>query len=66
MQIKIFIEKTTDGFSAYAENYPIFTNGKSIPELINSAYEATEFYFKEESVTEYQLIIKFEIDSKQF
>ena len=65
-KITLIVEKTNTGFSAYSENYPISTTGNSITELIINAFEATEFYFKEESVTEYQLIIKFEIDSKQF
>ena len=63
---KFIVEKTNTGFSAYAENYPIFTNGKSIPELINSTYEATEFYFEEENVKVEPNDIKFEIDFKQF
>lgn len=60
------VEKTDTGFSAYSENYPIFTTGKSIPELINNAYEATEFYFEEEKVKVGSNDIKFEIDFKQF
>jgi len=68
-KITLIVEKTNTGFSAYSENYPISTTGNSITELIINAFEATEFYFKEESEDsnpEYQLIIKFEIDSKQF
>ncbi len=60
------VEKTDTGFSAYSEDYPIFTTGQSIPELINSAYEATEFYFEEEKVKVEPKDIKFEIDFKQF
>jgi hypothetical protein len=65
-QITFIVEKTNTGFSAYAENYPIFTNGKSIPELINSAYEPTEFYFEEENIKVEPNDIKFEMDFKQF
>lgn len=60
------VEKTDTGFSAYSEDYLIFTTGKSIAELINSAYEATEFYFEEENVKVEPNAIKFEIDFKQF
>ena len=65
-KITLIVEKTNTGFSAYSNNYPIFTTGKSIPELINSAYEATEFYFEEENVKVEQNDIKFEIYFKQF
>lgn len=60
------VEKTDTGFSAFSEDYPIFTTGKSIPELINNAYEATEFYFEEEKIKIEPNDIKFEIDFKQF
>jgi predicted RNase H-like HicB family nuclease len=65
-KIILTVEKTDTGFSAYAEDYPIFTTGKSIPELINSAYEATEFYFEDEKVKVDLNDIRFEIDFKQF
>jgi transcriptional regulator with XRE-family HTH domain len=65
-KITLIVEKTNTGFSAYSEDYPIFTTGKSIPELINSAYEATEFYFEEEKIKVAPNDLKFEIDFKQF
>ncbi len=65
-KITLIVEKTNTGFSAYSEDYPIFTTGKSIPELINSAYEATEFYFEEEKIKVEPNDLKFEIDFKQF
>jgi predicted RNase H-like HicB family nuclease len=65
-KITLIVEKTNTGFSAYSDNYPIFTTGQSIPELINSASEATEFYFEEENVKVEPNDIKFEIDFKQF
>ena len=65
-KITLIVEKTNTGFSAYSDNYPIFTTGQSIPELINSAYEAIEFYFEEENVKVEPNDIKFEIDFKQF
>ena len=60
------VEKTDTGFSAFSEDYPIFTTGRSIPELINNTYEATEFYFEEEKIKLDHKNIKFEIDFKQF
>ena len=65
-KIVMTVEKTNTGFSAYSEDYPIFTTGKSIPELINNAYEATEFYFEEESEKFEHSDVKFEIDFSQF
>ncbi len=65
-KILMTVEKTDTGFSAHAVEYPIFTTGKSIPELINNAYEATEFYFEEEKVKLNPNDIRFEIDFKQF
>ena len=65
-KIIMTVEKTDTGFSAYAVDYPIFTTGKSIPELINSSYEATDFYFEDEKVKVNQKDIRFEIDFKQF
>ena len=65
-KIVMTVEKTDTGFSAFSEDYPIFTTGPSIPELINNAYGATEFYFEEEKVKVGPNDIKFEIDFKQF
>jgi predicted RNase H-like HicB family nuclease len=65
-KIILTVEKTNTGFSAFSVDYPIFTSGKSIPELINNAYESTEFYFEEENVKIEPKDIIFEIDFKQF
>jgi len=65
-KITMTVEKTKTGFSAFSADYPIFTTGQSIPELINNTYEATEFYFEEEKVKVKPTDIAFEIDFKQF
>ncbi|TQD39079.1 helix-turn-helix domain-containing protein [Haloflavibacter putidus] len=65
-EIVMTVEKTDTGFSAFSQDYPIFTTGKSIPELINNTYEATEFYFEEEASTLDHKNIRFEIDFQQF
>ena len=62
----MIVEKTDTGFSAYSEEYPIFTTGKTIPELINNAYEAAQLFFEEENIKISHENIKFEIDFKQF
>jgi len=65
-KITMSVEKTDTGFSAFSKEHPIFTTGKSIPELINNTYEATEFYFEEEDMNIDRKNIVFEIDFKQF
>ncbi|MDK2977901.1 MAG: hypothetical protein PWP52_615 [Bacteroidales bacterium] len=65
-KITLIVEKTDTGFSAYAENYPAFTTGKTIPELINNSFEACSFYFEEQNIKLTHDNIKFEIDFKQF
>ncbi len=64
-RIKIIVEKTGTGFSAYSEEYAIFTTGRTVPELINNAYEATQLYFEEKYEISHENL-KFEIDFEQF
>ena len=65
-KIKMIVEKTNTGFSAFSEDTPIFTTGKTVPELINNTYEAAQLYFEEENIKVTHENIKFEIDFKQF
>ncbi len=65
-KIKMIVEKTETGFSAYSEDYPIFTTGKTITELIDNAYEATNLYFEDNQIKITHENLKFEIDFKQF
>ncbi len=64
-RIKIIIEKTDTGFSAYSDEFPIFTTGRTVPELINNSYEATQLYFEDEYEITHENL-KFEIDFTQF
>ena len=65
-KISIIVEKTDTGFSAYSSDYPIFTTGRTIPELIDNAFEATNLYFEDEKIEVKHDNLKFEIDFKQF
>ena len=65
-KIGMIVEKTRTGFSAYSDNYPIFTTGKTILELIHNAIEAANLYFEEQEIKITEENIKFEIDFKQF
>lgn len=65
-QIRMVVEKTDTGFSAFSDNYPIFTTGRTIPELLQNALEAANLYFEDESIELRQQDIKLELDFKQF
>lgn len=65
-KIEMIVEKTRTGFSAYAEDYPIFTTGKTIPELINNAYEAVTLYYDDQKIKITPDSINFAIEFKQF
>lgn len=63
--IKIIVEKTDTGFSAYSEEYPIFTTGRTVSELLKNALEAAQLYFEDQ----FELVhenLKFEVDFAQF
>lgn len=65
-KITVVVEKTKTGFSAYASDYPIFTTGQTVPELIDNALESVALYF-ENSKTKISIDnINFEVDFKQF
>lgn len=64
-KIKIIVEKTDTGFSAYSEELPIYTTGSTIPELINNAHEATQLYFEDKYQVDHENV-KFEVDFAQF
>jgi predicted RNase H-like HicB family nuclease len=65
-KIKIIVEKTKTGFSAFSNDYPVYTTGKTIADLINNTYEAVNLYL-EDSKTQISVEnLKFEIDFKQF
>jgi len=65
-RIRIIVEKTDTGFSAYALEYSIYTTAKSVSELIENAFEATSLYFEEKNTRVERNNLKFEFDLKQF
>ena len=65
-KIKMIVEKTDTGFSAFSEDYPVYTTGRTISELIDNALEATNMCFEEDSIQITPENIRFEIDFKQF
>jgi predicted RNase H-like HicB family nuclease len=64
--IKMIVEKTDTGYSAYAAELSIFTTGRTINDLQKNAYEAVSLFFEEEGVQNRQDNIKFEVDFQQF
>jgi DNA-binding transcriptional regulator YdaS (Cro superfamily) len=63
-KIVVIIEKTKDGFSAYAKEYPVFTSGSSMSILFQNIKEAFILYFDNEKFSDTQL--SYEIDFSQF
>ena len=63
-KILVRIEKTKTGFSAYSEDYPVYTTGATINELLDNSNEAFALYFEDRKKEVHP--IYFEIDLKQF
>ncbi len=45
--LKVIVERTGTGYSAYLENYPVYTTGTDVKELTHNIIDAANFYFKE-------------------
>ena len=72
-KVTMIVEKTDTGFSAYSEQYSIFTTAGNIFttagnifELMNNALEAVNLYLEEDGMRATHRNIRFEIDFKQF
>lgn len=65
-KISMTVEKTDTGFSAFSNDYPIYTTGRTITELLENAFEAANLYFGGENIKISHENLKFEIDFKQF
>lgn len=66
MKVEIIVEKTKTGYSAYAENYPVYTTGKSLDVLKNKMIEALNLYFEKEKKTITEKDLKIILDLPQF
>lgn len=65
-KIRMIVEKTDTGFSAYSVDYPIFTTGKSVTDLISNSYEAVNLYYEDQKINITRDNLKFELDFRQF
>lgn len=63
-KITVIIEKTKDGFSAFAKDYPVYTTGYPMNVLLNNIKEAFILYFDDENFDESR--VSLEIDFNQF
>lgn len=63
-KIAVIIEKTRDGFSAYAKEYSVYTTGSPMSKLFNNIREAFVLYFDDEEFDDSRL--SYEIDFGQF
>ncbi|MEA2077896.1 MAG: helix-turn-helix transcriptional regulator [Candidatus Marinimicrobia bacterium] len=63
-KIIMILERTNTGYSAYAEDYPIFTSAETMPELLNNAHEAIDLYYEDNPLNLYHVV--FQIDFVQF
>lgn len=62
----MIVEKTDTGLSAFSTDYPIFTTGRTIPELFDNALEAANLYFEQNGFQITHQNLKFELDFQQF
>ena len=65
-KIHFTVEKTDTGFSAYCEDYPVYTTGSSFTELLKNAVEAMNLLLSDSSSQITDKNIAFEIDLRQF
>jgi hypothetical protein len=64
-KIKVKVEKTTTGFSAYAEKYAAFTTGRTVEELQTNMVESLNLLFDDKGrvVTKSDLSFQMELTS---
>lgn len=65
-KISIIVEKTETGYSAYAEEYPVYTVGNNLDELKLNILEAINLYFEEEKRIVTAEDLKITLDLPQF
>jgi transcriptional regulator with XRE-family HTH domain len=65
-KIRLIVEKTDTGFSAFSEDYPVFTTGSSFTEILKNAVEAMNLFLSEQDYQITENNVTFEIDLKQF
>jgi len=65
-KIKVNVEKTDTGFSAFCNDFPVFSTGKTFTELLENIVEATNLYLEDQNAQIKAENIEFQVDLKQF
>ena len=65
-KVAITVEKTSTGYSAYADHEDVFSTGKDIPELYANLVEALNLAYEEDAVEITRDNLKLHLDLKQF
>jgi hypothetical protein len=65
-KIKIIVEKTDTGYSAYTEDMNVFTTGKDISDLHDNLLEALNFAYQDLGYEVTSENIKLHLDLQQF
>ena len=66
MKIVMIVEKTKTGYSAYAENYPVYTVGKNLDQLKVQIIDALNLYFHNPQKPIEEKDLKIKLDLPQF
>jgi hypothetical protein len=66
MKIVMIVEKTKTSYSAYAENYPVYTVGKTLEELKSQIIDALNLYFDNTEKPIEEKDLKITLDLPQF
>jgi hypothetical protein len=66
MKIKVVLEKTKTGYSAYAEKEMVFTTGRSLQELKSNVIEALQLYYEQVGKNFAERDLQLAVDLPQF
>ncbi len=66
MRIKMTVEKTRTGYSAFAEDLPVYTTGKDLESLKVQIIEALNLYFEDAGRIITERDLKIQLDLPQF
>lgn len=66
-KVKVIVEKTSTGYSAFADKYAVYTTGEDMKELVDNIVDGVNFYLGEagekHTVSKRNLEINFSIPS---
>lgn len=65
-KLKVIIEKTRTGYSAYAVKIPVYSTGANVKELMDNVVEGVNFYRNEtgeRKITARELAVSFSVSS---